>query len=98
MFDCGDATLSTHNCASDRGPSEILAACDWRGGRCALPTTAILIRARSVVQVHPGPPFKSGPARTHTISPNSHEHGYIHCVSEIPKNYQSTLRPLYRLN
>src|SRR5216684_4048088 len=23
------------------------------------PTTAILIRARSVVQVHPGPPFKS---------------------------------------
>jgi hypothetical protein len=57
MFDCGDATLSTQNCASDRGPPEILAACDWRGGRCALATTAILIRARLVVQVHPGPPF-----------------------------------------
>jgi hypothetical protein len=29
----------------------------------ARPTTAILIRARSVVQVHPGPPFKSTPRR-----------------------------------
>src|SRR5260370_40974951 len=28
---------------------------------------APLIRARSVVQVHPGPPFKSGPARRHGL-------------------------------
>ena len=33
----------------------------------ACPTTSILIRARSVVQVHPGPPFKS-PVNTRLLS------------------------------
>ena len=39
-----------------------------RGGG---PTTSILIRARSVVQVHPGPPFKSVNTRLFSLFPFS---------------------------
>src|SRR5258705_8984240 len=45
------------------------------------PTTAILIRARSVVQVHPGPPFKSvscTKTSTHNPTHNSLHHRTAH--------------------
>src|SRR5882724_11070556 len=44
------------------------------------PTTAILIRARSVVQVHPGPPFKSADYRVLPQKPQPTIQPTLHCT------------------